>query len=194
MNGEFSGGGQGVATYYWTAHGVSPVITSVFGRLCRITITRGKEDTRSGNEKRCSQHLPCAWILFGFCPPPHPLQQFNGPSVSMQHVSHKHSFGFFPKNNRIHPSCMIYRSQYLNVRPVEISVFLTSHKCIIKNVSKFRGYLHKSCFRNCFLSIQYYIYRCTLPRFRLQNRFLHWDMDWNHKLGKEWHSWMNMKQ
>ena len=42
---------------YWAAHRVGPVITSAFGRLCRKTITRGSEDTRSGTKKRCSQHL-----------------------------------------------------------------------------------------------------------------------------------------
>ena len=33
------------------------VIISVFGRLCRKTVTRGREDARSGIRKRCSQNL-----------------------------------------------------------------------------------------------------------------------------------------
>ena len=52
--GEFSGGGQGVATFYCAAHGVSPITMSVFGRLCRKTITGGGgggggEDTKAVN-------------------------------------------------------------------------------------------------------------------------------------------------
>ena len=52
--GEFRGGGQGVATFYCAAHGVSPITMSVFGRLCRKTITGvggggGGEDPRSVN-------------------------------------------------------------------------------------------------------------------------------------------------
>ena len=54
-----------MATFYWAAHGASPVILSVFGRLCRKTITRGREDTRSGT------------------PPLHPFQKLNGPSLNI---------------------------------------------------------------------------------------------------------------
>ena len=56
--GEFSGGEQGVATFYCAAHGVSPITMSVFGRLCRKTITGvgggggGGEDTRSVNNTK----------------------------------------------------------------------------------------------------------------------------------------------
>ena len=34
--------------------GVRPVINSVFGRLCRKTYSRGREDMRSGTDKLCS--------------------------------------------------------------------------------------------------------------------------------------------
>ena len=95
----------------------------------------------------------------------------------------------FPKYGILH-LCMIFRTEHLKVMPVDISGFLSSHKYIINNINN-SGYL--SFFRNCFLPIHYYIYRCTL-RFRFQNRFLHWDMDWSHKLGKngtvEW-TWNN---
>ena len=115
MNGEFSGGGQGVATFYWTAHGVSPVITSFFRSSVQNNDHQGEGRHEVWlRETMFSALALCMNFVLVFAPsphpPPHPLQQFNGPSVSMQHVSHKHSFGVFPKNNRIHRSCMIYRS------------------------------------------------------------------------------------
>ena len=69
------GGAQGVATFYWAVHGASLVIILVFSRLCRKTITRGKEDTRSGTKKR---FMPWAWIMnfvLVFAHPPPPLPQ-----------------------------------------------------------------------------------------------------------------------
>ena len=57
-----------------------PVINSVFGRLCRKTVPRGREDTRSGTERRCSHKwfhtiFPCtdpSTNTFCTCPPPRP--------------------------------------------------------------------------------------------------------------------------
>ena len=96
--GEFSGGGQGVATFYCAAHGVSPITMSVFGRLCRKNDHPGE----GRHEVWYRETLLSALVLcmnfvlvFAQLPPPaspHPPQQFNGPSVSMQHVSHKNSF------------------------------------------------------------------------------------------------------
>ena len=85
--GEFSGGGQGVATFYCAAHGVSPITMSVFGRLCRKTITRGGGG--GGGETRGlvprNDALSTGLVhefCFGFCstsspPPPTPLIPFN---------------------------------------------------------------------------------------------------------------------
>ena len=51
--------------YIFTAHGASPVIISVFGRLYmkKNDHPPGREDTRSGTKKRCSRHLFCVILV-----------------------------------------------------------------------------------------------------------------------------------
>ena len=53
---------------YWAACGARPIMISVLGCLRRKTYSRGREDTRSGTEKRCSHKwfrsiLPCKNIF-----------------------------------------------------------------------------------------------------------------------------------
>ena len=76
--GEFSRGGQGVATFYCAAHGVSPITMSVFGRLCRKTITRvGGETTGLVPRNDALSTGLVHEFCFGLCstsspPPPSP--------------------------------------------------------------------------------------------------------------------------
>ena len=49
--------------YIITAHGASPVIILVFGRLCMKKNDHPGGDTRSGTKKRCSRHLFCVILV-----------------------------------------------------------------------------------------------------------------------------------
>ena len=44
---------------YWAAGGARPVMIAVLGRLRRKTYSRGREDKRSGTEKRYSHKWFC---------------------------------------------------------------------------------------------------------------------------------------
>ena len=158
-----------MATLYWAAHGASLVIILVFSRLCRKTITRGKEDTRSGTKKR---FMPWAWIVyelwicFGFCPsppPPQPPSKIKWSAINIHFESSLRIIEF-------------------TAHAWYFGLSTSREACGDLSIS----YLY--FFRSCLLLIHRYIYRCTLVHFPLHGRFLHWDMDWNHKLGnfKDW--------
>ena len=54
---------------YWAARGARPVMIAVLGRLRRKTYSRGREDKRSGTEKRYSHKwfrtiFPCKNIFY----------------------------------------------------------------------------------------------------------------------------------